>query len=64
MRLDASGKWLSGKIVPVRLVGAGQPELDPSAAAVGVISQLSHEDIGARAARLSASGVITPPAAG
>ncbi len=64
VRLDASGKWLSGKIVPVRLVGAGQPELDPSAAAVGVISQLSHEDIGARAARLSASGVITPPAAG
>ena len=39
---------------PVRLVGAGQPVLDPSArAASGVISQLSREDIGARAARLS-----------
>lgn len=59
VKLDATGKFVSGRIIPVTLVGAGQPVLDSSNTAVSVISQLSREDIGARSPRISASGVIS-----
>jgi len=45
----------------VRLVGAGQPVSDSSGAGISVISQLSREDIGARAPHISPSGVISEP---
>jgi poly-gamma-glutamate capsule biosynthesis protein CapA/YwtB (metallophosphatase superfamily) len=61
VKLDATGKFIAGRIVPVRLVGAGQPVIDSSGAGISVISQLSREDIGARAPHISPSGVISEP---
>ncbi len=61
VKLDATGKFLAGRIVPVRLVGAGQPVIDSSGAGISVISELSREDIGARAPHISTSGVISEP---
>ncbi len=61
VKLDATGKFVAGRIVPVRLVGAGQPVIDSSGAGISVISQLSREDIGARAPHISPSGVISEP---
>jgi len=61
VKLDATGKFVAGRIVPVRLVGAGQPVSDSSGAGISVISQLSREDIGARAPHISPSGVISEP---
>ena len=61
VKLDATGTFVAGRIVPVRLVGAGQPVIDSSGAGISVISQLSREDIGARAPHISPSGVISEP---
>jgi len=61
VKLDATGKFLAGRIVPVRLVGAGQPVIDSSGAGTSVISELSREDIGAHAPHISPSGVISEP---
>jgi hypothetical protein len=61
VKLDATGKFLAGRIIPVRLVGAGQPVIDSAGTGISVVSELSREDIGARAPRISPSGVISEP---
>jgi hypothetical protein len=58
VRLAADGRFLSGRFVSTVLVGAGQPELDPSGRGAALIEQLSREDLHGRGAHLSASGVI------
>ena len=60
--LASDGSFVAARLVPVRLVGAGQPEPDPSGAAIRMVRSLSRQDFGSGAARISASGVITPPA--
>ena len=53
VKLDADRQVRSrGRIVSVRLVGAGQPVLDSGRrTALALIAQLSREDIGARGVR-------------
>ena len=60
--LRADGKYENGMLVATRLDSRGVPELDPSEAAHGVVRQLSKEDFGARAMRVSTSGELIPPA--
>jgi Bacterial capsule synthesis protein PGA_cap len=60
VKLDADGRFLSGRLISTVLAGPGQPQLDPSGQGAALVEQLSHEDLGARGAHLSADGVITP----
>ena len=60
VRLAADGAFLSGRVESVRLVGGGQPELDPAGAGAQLIARLSRDDLGARAVAISArAGRIT-----
>ncbi len=56
--LHSDGTFASARIIPTELVDQGQPV--PGGDAVSVISQLSREDFGARAARIDADGNVTP----
>jgi Bacterial capsule synthesis protein PGA_cap len=56
--LNPDGSWMSARLIPVALHGAGLPALDSSNASVRLVAQLSHEDFGANAARFAANGVI------
>ena len=59
VKLAANGRFLSGRFVSTVLAGPGQPELDSGNQGAALIEQLSREDLGARGAHLSGSGVIT-----
>jgi len=60
--LGAQGQFVSGSIVPLRLVSPGTPELDPGKAAIATINSLSQEDFGGNGAgQISATGTIEPP---
>jgi hypothetical protein len=56
--LAANGEFSSGRLVSVRLVGAGQPVPDPSGAAAALVAQLSRSDLGARGIRVGPGGVL------
>ncbi len=56
--LAADGRFRSGRLVSVRLVGAGQPVPDPSGAAAALVGQLSRADLGARGVRVGPGGII------
>ena len=49
-------------LVATRLDSRGVPEIDPNEAAHGDVRALSKQDFGARAARVSATGELLPPA--
>jgi hypothetical protein len=59
--LRADGRWVEGRLAPVRLVGKGAPTPDPSGAAIATVRSLSRSDMGRRAPRLTSSGAILPP---
>jgi len=61
VRLTAKGIFHSGRITSVRLVDAGMPEPDPAAAGAQLIAQLSRDDLGSRAVRVTPAGRIAPP---
>jgi len=61
LTLDATGRFHTGDIVPLRLVDPGTPRLDPGGASISRIRGLSHEDFGPRAIRIASSGRIAPP---
>jgi poly-gamma-glutamate capsule biosynthesis protein CapA/YwtB (metallophosphatase superfamily) len=61
-RLAADGRFLGGRIHPVRQERPGGPRLDPNRAIIPLLTQLSQQDFGASAVRISADGVISPPA--
>ncbi len=61
--LAADGRFVAARIVGVRLSAVGQPFPDPSNQAARLISALSREDFGPRAARVSASGIVLAPVA-
>jgi poly-gamma-glutamate capsule biosynthesis protein CapA/YwtB (metallophosphatase superfamily) len=61
LTLDARGRFKAGSIVPLRLVNPGTPRFDRGGATIASIRGLSHEDFGARAIRIAASGRIAPP---
>lgn len=62
--LDGHGQFVTGMFVSLSLDGDDRPSVDPSGSAARLVAQLSTEDFGPRAATISASGVISPPAAG
>jgi hypothetical protein len=59
VRLSPSGKFRSGKLIPVLLDGGGRPSIGgPS---INVVRTLSKADFGAHAPRLGRHGVIRRP---
>jgi poly-gamma-glutamate capsule biosynthesis protein CapA/YwtB (metallophosphatase superfamily) len=59
--LGADGRFVSGRLAPTQLVGAGTPA--PGGDGVALVSRLSRQDFGATAARLAPGGAIRPPGA-
>lgn len=57
--LRADGTYVSGRLRPTRIVEPGTPE--PGGEAIDLVSSVSEEDFGARAARISAEGTIRRP---
>jgi hypothetical protein len=60
--LDDDGSWVRGRLVATRLVDPGVPEPDPAEAAHRLVRDLSKEDFGRRAVRVSPAGELIPPA--
>lgn len=60
IKLDADGKFLSGKINAGKQEGRGGPQLDTSGAAIRVVRNLSITDFGANAPKIADDGTITP----
>jgi hypothetical protein len=56
--LRPDGSWVSARLIPASLHGAGLPALDPTDASVRLVAQLSREDFGANGARFEPNGVI------
>jgi poly-gamma-glutamate capsule biosynthesis protein CapA/YwtB (metallophosphatase superfamily) len=59
--LRPDGSWLHGELVPIRLVPPGVPAIDPAEAAHGIVRNLSKEDFGSSAVRVTRTGVLLPP---
>ena len=59
--LTAKGASHSGRITSVRLVDAGMPEPDAAQTGAQLIAQLSRDDLGSRAIRVTPAGRIAPP---
>jgi poly-gamma-glutamate capsule biosynthesis protein CapA/YwtB (metallophosphatase superfamily) len=58
--LRADGSFAGGRVIPIRLVGAGTPEPDPARTGIDLIRTLSREDLGASGVRLTRTGRIEP----
>ncbi len=59
--LRPNGSWVSGHLAPIVLVSPGVPRLDPTEAAHGLVRELSEEDFGRNAMRVSHTGKLLPP---
>ncbi|MBA2322274.1 MAG: CapA family protein [Deltaproteobacteria bacterium] len=58
--LDATGAWTGGRILPVRQVGEGIPEPDPTGRAIALMSELTLADFPDTGPRIAADGTLTP----
>jgi capsule synthesis protein PGA_cap len=63
VQVASDGALAGGRLVALRLVGAGLPVRDPTRAAVKLVARVSRADFGRRAVRLSPSGRIVVAAA-
>jgi Bacterial capsule synthesis protein PGA_cap len=61
--LTSTGALTAAKVIPLRLVGPGTPEYDPTGSAVSMIRALSDDDFGGTAVRLSDDGTVIVRAA-
>jgi hypothetical protein len=61
--LRGDGAWVRGELVPTQLVGSGVPALDPAERAHGLVRDVSKDDFGRRAMRISVTGRLRPPGA-
>jgi poly-gamma-glutamate capsule biosynthesis protein CapA/YwtB (metallophosphatase superfamily) len=61
VHLSAKGAFRSGRITSVRLVGAGMPEPDTAGTGAQLIAELSRDDLGSRAIRVTPAGRIVAP---
>jgi Bacterial capsule synthesis protein PGA_cap len=59
--MNAGGKLVKARIVPLRLEGEGTPEYDASGQAIRFIRTLSDEDFKSPHLQIAANGAITPP---
>lgn len=57
--LEADGKFLSGKLIPVKQEGRGIPVLDPKGAAIRKLQQLSASNFAASAPKISDDGTVS-----
>jgi hypothetical protein len=62
--LHGDGTWAKGELVATELAGEGVPAIDPAEVAHGVVRQLSREDFGGSAIRVSPVGALRAPASG
>lgn len=58
-KLDAEGKFLSGKIHSAKLEGRGIPMLDKTGASIRLVRSLSTTDFGANAPKIADDGTIS-----
>ena len=61
-RLAADGRFHGGRIYAVKQERPGGPHLDPNRSIIPLLSQLSQQDFGVSAVRISTEGVISSPA--
>jgi hypothetical protein len=59
--LRGDGSWVSGRLEPTQLVGEGLPAMDPAERAHGAVRDLSRQDFGGSAVRISPVGRLQPP---
>lgn len=58
---DKEGKFLSGKIIPIRQVGEGIPVYDEEARVISILQQLSKTDFPKTCPQITDQGEILPP---
>jgi Bacterial capsule synthesis protein PGA_cap len=56
VRLSAGGAFLGGRLVSVRLVDAGRPEVDPSRAGARLVAELTRADLRGGGLAIAADG--------
>jgi hypothetical protein len=61
VELDASGRYLSGHILPTRQADQGLPAPDSKAAVTALVRKLTAEDFPHTGARIAEDGSISPP---
>jgi poly-gamma-glutamate capsule biosynthesis protein CapA/YwtB (metallophosphatase superfamily) len=61
LTVNAHGRVLAAKVIPLRLVGPGTPEYDPTGQAIRFIRTLSAEDFFPGRLRFAADGTILLP---
>jgi hypothetical protein len=61
VRLACDGAFLGGRLHPVKQIKPGGPRLDPEAAVLPLVRQLSEEDFGKTAVRISDKGELAAP---
>jgi len=59
--LRGDGSFVSGTLVPARMIAPGVPRLDPQKQSTSLVSGLSKADFPKTGAHLGADGSITPP---
>jgi hypothetical protein len=60
VKLGADGKFISGKINPMKQEGRGGPQPDPSKAAIPLLRNLSNTDFPGTAPKIADDGTVTP----
>ena len=59
VRLDPeSGRFLDGRLIPVKLVNGGLPEIDPEGEGVRIVRRLSEGDLGSRHLTVDENGCL------
>lgn len=59
VNLDADGKFLNGKIHPLKQEKPGGPKLDPDKKIISVVKALSEQDFGASAVKIAEDGTVS-----
>jgi hypothetical protein len=61
VKLHRDGSWAGGGLAPIQLVSPGLPRVDSTKAAFDAVRDLSRQDFGHHAMRISPSGTLVPP---
>jgi hypothetical protein len=61
IRVDRTGAFLGGRLVPVVLKRPGVPRLDPRRRSIGLVRRLSRQDFGGSRCRMGADGKFAAP---
>ncbi|MGB7211590.1 MAG: CapA family protein [Gemmatimonadales bacterium] len=61
LELDPDGRFLAGRLVPLRQAPRQGPRVDPTGAAIRLVRRMSQVDFPRTGAVIAANGVITPP---